>query len=181
MSTPVILCVDDERIILSSLKNQLKNDLVGNYRIELAESGEEALEIIDELCEQNIEIPLVVTDQIMNGMQGNELLVHIKHRSPKTLGIMLTGQTSLREVGEAVNKAELFRYIAKPWDVDDFILTVKTALDTYNQQKKLMLHEAYQQALNKALQLVIQPKPFNDQISDLLNICLLYTSPSPRD
>jgi diguanylate cyclase (GGDEF)-like protein len=172
MSMPVILCVDDERIILSSLKSQLQNHLAGNYQIELAESGEEALEIIEELCESNTELPLVVTDHIMGGMYGDELLVHIKNKLPKTLGIMLTGQASTSAVGEAVNRAGLFRYISKPWDGEDFILTVKTALDTYNQQKQLVLHEAYQQTLNKVLQLVLKPKPFKEQISDVLNIAL---------
>jgi len=172
MTTPVILCVDDERIILSSLKSQLQNNLAGNYRIELAESGEEALEIIEELIESNIDVPLVVTDYIMGRMHGDELLVRVKDRLPKTLGIMLTGQASTNAVGEAVNKAGLFRYISKPWDEDDFILTVKTALDTYSQQEKLLLHEAYQQSLNEVLQLVLQPKPFKEQVSEVLNIVL---------
>ena len=172
MNIPVILCVDDERIILSSLKSQLQNNLAGNYQIELAESGEEALELLEELSEKNIEVPLVVTDQIMGGMNGDELLVHIKKQLPKTLGIMLTGQASTNAVGDAVNRAGLFRYISKPWDAEDFIQTVKTALDTYRQQEKLILHEAYQQALNKLLQRMLQPKPFKEQISEVLNIVL---------
>lgn len=172
MSKPVILCVDDERIILSSLKSQLQNDLVGKYQIELAESGEEALEIIAELCESNVEVPLVVTDQIMGGMHGDELLVQVKKHLPDTLGIMLTGQASINAVGEAVNKADLYRYISKPWDVEDFILTVKTALDTFYHKKKLLLHESYQQTLNTVLQFVLQPKPFKEQISEVLKIVL---------
>jgi diguanylate cyclase (GGDEF)-like protein len=172
MNTPVILCVDDERIILSSLKSQLQNNLADKYRIELAESGEEALEIIEELLENNIDVPLVVTDQIMGGMYGDELLIKVKARSPQTLGIMLTGQASINAVGEAVNKAGLFRYIPKPWDAEGFILTVKSALDTYFQQKKLGLHDAYQQALNIILQLVLQPKPFKEQVSEVLKIVL---------
>jgi|GEM_PF-1536629 len=172
MSKPVILCVDDERIILSSLKSQLQNHLAGSYQIELAESGEEALEIIEELCESNTEVPVVVTDHIMGEMYGDELLVHIKKKLPKTLGIMLTGQASTSAVADAVNKAGLFRYISKPWDAEDFILTVKTALDTYYQQKQLVLHEAYQQTLNRVLQLVLQRRSFKEQISEVLNIVL---------
>jgi len=172
MSTPVIICVDDERIILSSLKSQLQNNLAGSYQIELAESGEEALELVEELCEKNIEVPLVVTDQIMGGMYGDELLVRIKKQLPKTLGIMLTGQASTSAVGDAVNRAGLFRYISKPWDAEDFILTVTTALDTYNQREKLIQHEAYQQTLNKVLQRVLQPKPFKEQATEVLNIIL---------
>jgi len=172
MNIPVIICVDDERIILTSLKSQLQNNLAENYRIELAESGEEALEIIEELCERGVEVPLVLTDQIMGGMNGDDLFIYVKARFPKTLGIMLTGQASISAVGEAVNKAELFRYIAKPWDVDDLVLTVKSALDTYYQQHKLALHDAYQQALNSLLKLVLQPKSFKTQIAEVLKIVL---------
>ena len=67
MSKPIILCVDDERIILSSLKSQLLNHFGNLYQIELAESGEEALEIIEEFRENKMELPLVIVDQIMGG------------------------------------------------------------------------------------------------------------------
>ena len=172
MSKPVILCVDDERMILTSLKSQLQNSLESCYQIELAESGEEALELIEELCDNQTEVPLVIADQIMGGMYGDELLVKIKKRLPKTLSIMLTGQASAESVGEAVNKASLFRYISKPWDEDDFILTVKTALQSYRHQKKLIRQDGYQNALNKILQLVLKPRPFNDQLGDVLEIIL---------
>jgi len=172
MSKPVILCVDDERMILSSLKSQLQNNLMAGYKIELAESGEEALEIIEELCENQTEVPLVIVDQIMGGMYGDELLAQIKDRLPKTLGIMLTGQASADSVGNAVNKADLFRYISKPWDEDDFILTVKTALQSYYHQKKLVRQDCYQNALNKILQFVLHPRAFNDQLSDVLTVIL---------
>jgi len=172
MSKPVILCVDDERMILTSLKSQLQNSLESCYQIELAESGEEALQLIEELCDNQTEVPLVIADQIMGGMYGDELLVKIKKRLPKTLSIMLTGQATAESVGEAVNKAGLFRYISKPWDEDDFILTVKTALQSYRHQKKLSRQDAYQNALNKILQLVLKPRPFNDQLGDVLEIIL---------
>lgn len=169
MSRPVILCVDDERIILSSLKAQLLNNLKSDFRIELAESAEEALEIVDELREQLLEIPVVISDQIMPGMKGDELLSHIKEILPQTLTIMLTGQATADAVGKAVNKAGLFRYLSKPWDEDDLILTVQSALDTWSHQKKLIKQTHYQSVLNQILLLALKPLVFAEQIQEALN------------
>jgi len=137
MSKGAIVCVDDERFVLISLRDQLTNHLGSDYDIELAESGEEALEIFAELRENEIEIPLIISDQIMPGMKGDELLIKIHAQSPQTLKILLTGQASAEAVGNAVNAANLYRYIAKPWDKADLCLTVTEALRSYAQDKKL--------------------------------------------
>jgi diguanylate cyclase (GGDEF)-like protein len=168
MSRPVILCVDDERIILSSLKAQLINNLPPEFRIELAESAEEALEIVAELIHQKVELPVVIADQIMAGMKGDELLAKVKEILPQTLTIMLTGQATADAVGKAVNKAGLFRYLSKPWDEDDLILTVQSALDTYSHQKKLIKQTHYQSVLNQILLLALQPIIFAEQIQEAL-------------
>lgn len=168
MSRPVILCVDDERIILSSLKAQLLNNLQSTFRIELAESAEEALEIVADLIQQHIELPVVIADQIMPGMKGDELLAKIKELMPQTLTIMLTGQATADAVGKAVNKAGLFRYLSKPWDEDDLILTVQSALDTYSHQKKLIKQTHYQSVINQILLLALKPILFAEQIQEAL-------------
>ncbi|UZE96033.1 GGDEF domain-containing response regulator [Alkalimarinus alittae] len=172
MSRPVILCVDDERIILSSLKSQLMNNLGDTYQIELAESGEEALEILEELTESRTEVPLVIADQIMGGMYGDELLARIKTLLPNTHGIMLTGQATAESVGEAVNKASLFRYISKPWDEEDLVLTIKTGLRSYYDQKELRRQACYQSIIHKVLQLVITNVSFEEQLSQALSAIL---------
>lgn len=169
MNRPVILCVDDERIILSSLKAQLLNNLQSEFHIELAESAEEALEIVTDLMHEYIELPIVIADQIMVGMKGDELLTKIKELLPQTLTIMLTGQATADAVGKAVNKAGLFRYLSKPWDEDDLILTVQSALDTYCHQKKLIKQTHYQSVLNQVLLLALKPIVFAEQIQEALN------------
>jgi two-component system sensor histidine kinase/response regulator len=137
MDKPVILCVDDEKIILTSLKEQLKRHFGEEYNIEMVESAEEALEILEELRTDHTELPVVIVDQIMPGMKGDELLKHIHTLMPKTLKIMLTGQANADAVGNAVNYANLYRYIAKPWEQMDLILTVTEALRRFFQDKKL--------------------------------------------
>lgn len=147
-----ILCVDDEPVILESFTEQLKRNLGREYEIEAAESGEEALEIIEELQEEGIEIALVVSDHIMPGMKGDELLIKIHDRYPKTLKIMLTGQADAQAVGNVVNAANLYRYIAKPWDETDLILTVKEALRRYTQEQQLAEQNEALKKLNAELE-----------------------------
>jgi CheY-like chemotaxis protein len=60
MKKQVILCVDDELIVLESLKNELSNYFDGNYVIEIAESAEEALEVIAFLKKRNLEVIVVI-------------------------------------------------------------------------------------------------------------------------
>ena len=78
MKKPTILCVDDEQIVLTSLIDQLIHYVGNNYSIEVAESGEEALEVLEELSKEGIEVPLIISDQIMPGMKGDELLIEVQ-------------------------------------------------------------------------------------------------------
>jgi diguanylate cyclase (GGDEF)-like protein len=168
MQKRVILCVDDEKIILSSLKSQLQHRFGLNYRIDLAESAEEALELVEEYIESNIEMPLVISDHIMGNMYGDELLSIIKQKLPSTLNILLTGQADTEAVGKAVNKASLFRFISKPWDEHDFLLTVETALNTYHQSKIIQLQNQYSQALATVSFYAMQPVPLKEQLHSIL-------------
>jgi signal transduction histidine kinase len=137
MKKPIILCVDDERTILNRLKVELKEIVGGEYIIEIAESGEDALEIIAELLADNYEIPLAISDYQMPNLKGDELLHRLHLITPKTLKIMLTGQANLEAIGNAVNYANLYRYIAKPWESADLNLTIKEALYRYTQDQQL--------------------------------------------
>lgn len=151
MNELAIVCVDDEPLILEVLKAQLKRYLGKGYYIELAESGEEALSIVEELQAEGIEISLVISDQIMPGMRGDELLIQMHSRYPKTLKILLTGQASADAVGNAVNAANLYRYITKPWDQTDLCLTVAEALRRYVQDKQLAEQNQALQKINHEL------------------------------
>ncbi len=137
MKEPIIICVDDEEIVTRSLKRELNDTLGDEYIIETAEGGKDALELFEELLEEGHEVPLVIADQIMPDIKGDELLKRIHAISPKTLKVMLTGQADMEAVTNAVNYADLYRYIAKPWERTDLIMTVKEALKRYFQDKKL--------------------------------------------
>lgn len=151
MNKLIVLCVDDEPTILDSLKIELKSILDSQYLIETAENGEEALELIEELLADRYEIPLIISDYIMPTMKGDELLKRVHRLSPNTLKIMLTGQADIEAVGNAIRYAKLYRYMSKPWQAEDLKLTVKEAINSYFQEKRLLeQHIALQQA-NQAL------------------------------
>jgi diguanylate cyclase (GGDEF)-like protein len=152
MNRAAIVCIDDEPTILFSLRDQLTRILDGEYRIELAESAEEAIDLFAELTQEQIEVPLLICDQTMRGMDGVELLSYLHGQYPKTLKILLTGMASLQEVIYAVNHANLYRYITKPWDETDLGLTVREALRRYTQEKQLAEQNQILQQINLELQ-----------------------------
>jgi diguanylate cyclase (GGDEF)-like protein len=133
----VIVCVDDEWGVLRSLGYQLKRSFSRGYDIELANGGEDALSLCAELTAEGKEIALIISDQRMQRMEGDVLLIQLHALYPKTLKIMLTGQADADSVGNVVNAAALYRYIRKPWDETDLILTVTEALRRFQQEQQL--------------------------------------------
>ena len=159
MSDRAIICVDDEEIILNSLGEQLKRTFGNNYVVELASSAQEALELFAELVAEEIEISVIISDQNMTEISGDELLTQLHHLYPQTLKILLTGDTDAEIVRNLVNISALYRYIAKPWDETDLILTVTEALRCYeqntrlNKQNKLLLETNHK--LQESLSLLV--------------------------
>lgn len=127
MNKPVILCVDDEPDILHTLKLQLKNEFKDNYFYELAESGDEALELIEDFSEED-RLVVVVSDWLMPGIKGDELLIRIHQKYPNMVKVMLTGQADAAAVKRAVNEADLYCCLYKPWNRDELIATIKSGL-----------------------------------------------------
>lgn len=158
MNKPIIICVDDEQTVLDSLKIALKKATENEYLIETALGAEEALELLSELLEDEYEVVLVISDYIMPGMKGDELLKRIHVISPKTIKIMLTGQAEIEVVGNAIKYAKLYRYIAKPWQSDDLRLTVKEALRSYSQEQQLAEQNTKLQQLNQELETLVEQR-----------------------
>ena len=128
MKKPTIICVDDERIVLDSLSVQLRDFVKQGYLVEMAESGEEALEIVDELVEQEEWPFLVIADMKMPKMSGNDLLAKINRKCPETLSILLTGFAEKEDIIETINTAGLYRYMAKPWSKKELTKNVIDAI-----------------------------------------------------
>lgn len=128
MNRKAILCVDDESIILDSLREQLEKQFGDEYLYETAESAEEALEIIDELEEDGIEIAVIVADWLMPGMKGDKLLLQIDLKYPRVVKVLLTGQADQNSVDTLEELADQFTLVPKPWNKEELISIIKTRL-----------------------------------------------------
>ena len=137
MDERYILCIDDEQMILNSLSKQITDKFGEQYSIEITESGEEALELFDELTQEGGEVVMIISDQIMPGMKGDEVLTKIEQLDKNAVKILLTGQADLEATINAINNANLFRYIPKPWDREDLLLTIDKGLHQYHLVNKL--------------------------------------------
>ncbi len=158
MKKPVIICIDDEPLILESLKIELRRAIRDDYIIETALDGEDALELVSELIEDKHEVALVICDYIMPNIKGDELLKKIHEISPKTMKVMLTGQANLEAVTNAIKHVRLYRYISKPWQSEDIRLTVKEAVRSYSQEKQLEEQNAKLQQLNEELESIVEQR-----------------------
>jgi len=140
-----IICVDDEEGILTALRQQLVR-FEDEWEIDLARSAQEALELIDQLELESETVAMVIADQIMPGMKGVDLLEEVHRRHPQCIKILLTGQAGIDAVVQAINRAGLNHYIAKPWDEQDLRLTVDSLLVNYRlmQENRLLLDDLRQ-------------------------------------
>jgi len=103
-----ILFVDDEENILNALERLF---LDYDLRTLKAQNAKEALQLI-----QKEHIAVLVSDNLMPGMTGLELLSRVKEISPDTVRILMTAYANLATAIDAINKGEVFRFVVKPWD-----------------------------------------------------------------
>ncbi|MBI5891038.1 MAG: response regulator [Nitrosomonadales bacterium] len=115
-----LLFVDDESNVLSSLKRLFRPC---GYRIFTAEGGAQGLEIL-----QRENIDLVISDMRMPEMNGAQFLEQVNKRWPETIRILLTGYAEIEATIDAINKGHIYRYISKPWEDNDIVLSIQHAL-----------------------------------------------------
>ncbi len=129
MSESAILCVDDEVVILDSLKEQLKRKFGDRFIYEVAESAEEAWEVIEELQKDDVKIIAIVSDWLMPGIKGDEFLIQIHQRFPKLVTVMLTGQADEAAIERVKKEANLHACLYKPWTESELTQIITTAID----------------------------------------------------
>ncbi len=115
-----LLLVDDESDCLEPMRVLLED----RYRVLTALCGEDALGLLEK---EKIEI--VIADQRMPGMTGVELLTRVRERYPECIRLILTAYSDFDAMLEAINEGRVYRYIIKPWDVEDMRVTIRQALE----------------------------------------------------
>jgi len=129
-----LLFVDDEPNILSALRRLFRP--LG-YKIHTAEGGALGLALLEQEP-----VDLVISDMRMPNMDGAQFLEQVRQKWPDTVRILLTGYADVSSTIAAINKGEIYRYVAKPWEDNDIVLLVKQALDMKNlEQEKRRLEE----------------------------------------
>src|SRR4051812_44465014 len=117
------LIVDDEPDVLESLRHLFHR----RYRILTATSGKEALDLMG-----REPVHIVLSDQRMPGMTGDELLGQVRQRHPEAIRLLFTGYADIQAVIKAVNQGGIFRYILKPWDAAELEAVIAQAAEQYD-------------------------------------------------
>ena len=118
-----ILCVDDEKNILNSIKRLLRKE---DYQLITASSAQEGLDIL-----AKEDISLVISDHRMPKMSGTEFLRKVKEQYPDVIRIILTGYTEVDAITESINKGNIYKFLLKPWNDHNLKIEVKNALEQY--------------------------------------------------
>lgn len=149
-----VLCVDDEKNILNSLKRLLRKE---DYRFLTANSCGEGLALL-----QENDIHLVITDQRMPEMSGTEFLARVKKNFPDIIRIVLTGYTEVDAITDAINKGSVYKFFLKPWNDQNLVLEIRQALDHYD------LVKANQKLHAQVLAQIEELKQTNENLENLV-------------
>jgi DNA-binding NtrC family response regulator len=127
MEKRTVLFVDDEENVLSALRRGLLDE---PYHTLFAHSGREALEIL-----ARSPVHVIVTDMRMPEMGGLDLLRTVKREYPHVVRMVLSGYTQVTTLLTAINQGEVFRFVTKPWRLEDeFKPAVREAVKYYDCQ-----------------------------------------------
>lgn len=118
-----ILVVDDEPVVLTALKFTLERE---GFHIVACSNPIKALQILAER-----DFAVIISDQRMPEMMGLDFLVESRRLRPKASRILITAVLALPTIVDAINKGEIFRFVAKPWLREELIATVRNAVQRY--------------------------------------------------
>lgn len=123
-----VLYIDDEENNLSSFKASLRKD----FKIYTVNDPLEGLKLAEE-----IEFQVAIADQRMPGMTGVEFFEKMVKIKPEPIRILLTGYSDIASVIDAINKGEVYRFIDKPWNIEQIKNAIYNAADLYYTRKEL--------------------------------------------
>jgi signal transduction histidine kinase len=118
-----LLIVDDEADVLDSLRHQFHRD----YRVLTCIAGAEAIRVL-----QEDQVEVILTDQRMPGMSGDQFLRHARTLKPDAIRMLFTGYADMQAVINAVNEGAIFRYILKPWNTVELEGIIRQGVEQYD-------------------------------------------------
>jgi len=143
-----LLVVDDEEIVLVALRQTLSQ--LG-YRVTTACDAGRALGYL-----QEHDFAAVISDHQMPALTGLEFLAQVREVQPDASRVPITAVLNLSTVIDAINKAEIFRFLIKPWEREELLSIVRSAVERYQglRARKEMLTAALRE--NQSLQARVQ-------------------------
>ncbi|NOW89242.1 PAS domain S-box-containing protein [Clostridium beijerinckii] len=161
-----ILLIDDELANLEALTRLLEEE----YDVIKAENGFEALNILkDELCSKKIN--LIISDQRMPGMTGVELLKQTISIVPNAIRIILTGFMDVKDIIDSINEGHIYKFLLKPLEADELLISVKRALETYElKMKNIKLIDELKQTNKKLKKSEVYLSTIFNSVSDAILI-----------
>src|SRR5689334_9800069 len=123
-----VLVVDDEPEILASVQDLLEDEFV----VSTASDAEIALRLLGQK-----EMAVILTDQRMPGLSGDEFLMRARELS-KATRVLITGYSDISALVRAVNNGQIYAYVSKPWDPAQFKITVLRAAEHYQLTQQVL-------------------------------------------
>ncbi len=127
---PTIVLVDDEEMVLTSISSLL--EMESDYTIKTFTSPEKAVKYIEDNG-----VDLVISDYLMEEMNGITFLAEVKKIKPDIPRIIITGYADKENAIKAINEVGLFQYIEKPWDNSDLLLKIRNGVEKFGLIRKL--------------------------------------------
>lgn len=127
VAKPCLLVIDDEPDLVQSVQDLLRRD----YKVLGATRASEGLELIE-----REQVHIVMSDQRMPEMTGVELLCRVKQTHPEAVRLLFTAYSDFAAVIDAINEGNVYRYISKPWEVEDLKATLRQAYQHYELQEE---------------------------------------------
>ena len=118
-----ILIVDDEEIVLVALRDTLLRE---GYKVVSSPHAVHALSVLKEQ-----QFSVVITDQQMPMVSGLEFLAQVRQIQPDASRILITAVLNISTLMDAINKAEIFRFVVKPWSREELLAMVKSAVERF--------------------------------------------------
>ncbi|NRT73923.1 hybrid sensor histidine kinase/response regulator [Clostridium beijerinckii] len=161
-----ILLIDDELANLEALTRLLEEE----YDVVKATNGFEALNILkDESCSKKIN--LIISDQRMPGMTGVELLKKTISIIPNAIRIILTGFMDVKDIIDSINEGHIYKFLLKPLEADELLISVKRALETYElKMKNIKLIDELKQTNKKLKKSEVYLSTIFNSVSDAILI-----------
>ena len=123
-----ILSVDDDILVLNSLRIQLERHFGETHLLEFAQNVDEAIGVIDDITSTGVELIVIISDWIMPSKNGDVLAQHVKAINPKIQVVVLSGQLQEEKALALVESHTIDKVMLKPWSEEDLVNVINNAL-----------------------------------------------------